>query len=659
MKLSFEGKKNIFKLRLTAGILLFSCAFLNAVPAFAENPTCAIGDNFTDKWLGGERKRCDGTSTTYSEYLGKGTSSDSDLVDIYRVCVKCGDHHRNPNHSWTYLGNYNADQILKTITAESKKPRHAAEPTESDLWQIEDVLGLTLIPASAASQSESDNDDDMTFTEDEVHLFGEGWTYDEDGESLVPPAAPAAPADSGDSADSAAAQKQTTQRTAPLGTEHKAAIASGPCGTSQTIIGQGAANCEVTDTVIMGSQIINKGAQQVGAAVIQQTGQMHAAEAMKEGGMAAQYEAAANLTDSASKVQRTTSIVNMAAALVQADRARRHHSSKGRLETANTNTQHLSVDQSGRVNYGQDDGNMVARTVQTYGIEKDSLVGAALVEPALSQQERQAYIQAQAAQKIAEGKSEQSATSKRALFGAATSAVESALQWQMADHSRDAAAELRRQAGMFKNPGDGSDFIWDQMPERRERNDRGGTTTISSGGYQGESAAIDEDDIGEGPDIDLGFNERYNRDPVANGPEAGGFQPYNPNSPGGGGGGGVGGVHTDRADGSDSQGQAEAAYTGGETRGYSQGDGGAGGAYSGGGSRGGGNVGNDSDFLSNLLAQMLPQGGEDSRNGEGILSFGDEGHSRQPASLLARETNIFERIHDTYQKKGRAGVVRR
>ncbi|MCM2279573.1 MAG: hypothetical protein NDJ89_15970 [Oligoflexia bacterium] len=83
--------------------------------------------------------------------------------------------------------------------------------------------------------------------------------------------------------------------------------------------------------------------------------------------------------------------------------------------------------------------------------------------------------------------------------------------------------------------------------------------------------------------------------------------------------------------------------------------GGAGGGYQGGG--GGGAAGGKDPDLSSMLAQFLPKK-EDEVGQNGILDYGGRSPaSDESASLLDRNANIFERIHQTYQSKQKAKSV--
>jgi hypothetical protein len=76
----------------------------------------------------------------------------------------------------------------------------------------------------------------------------------------------------------------------------------------------------------------------------------------------------------------------------------------------------------------------------------------------------------------------------------------------------------------------------------------------------------------------------------------------------------------------------------------------------GGGGGGGGGAEKGPD-LSGLLAQFLPKKDEE-KPGNGILDFGGRNPASDgPISLLDRNANIFDRIHETYQDKNRRGRI--
>lgn len=135
------------------------------------------------------------------------------------------------------------------------------------------------------------------------------------------------------------------------------------------------------------------------------------------------------------------------------------------------------------------------------------------------------------------------------------------------------------------------------------------------------------------------------------GPAAGKFSSSGPPGGGSGGGGGFnGGASTAPASGGDNADpQAKMADS-------SKGSGYEGGGYASGG--GGGGTPDKGPDLSGLLAQFLPKKDDAQKNPNGIADFGGRGPAGEgPISLLDKNVNIFERIHQTYQDKGRRGTV--
>lgn len=179
--------------------------------------------------------------------------------------------------------------------------------------------------------------------------------------------------------------------------------------------------------------------------------------------------------------------------------------------------------------------------------------------------------------------------------------------------------------------------------------------TTGSGDTSGADSTTDNSTNG----LSLGDPTGYQNEPntLANpGPGAPNFKPGDPGGgPSGGGSGGGGGGSTSTSNGGGEEAPAPRLA---ESRGVPAYEGG--GAYRGGGGSGGG--GKDGPDLSGLLAQFLPKQGEDPNHKNGILDYGG---GRAPAteneetSLLDRNINIFERVHQAYQekqKKRRIGI---
>jgi hypothetical protein len=138
------------------------------------------------------------------------------------------------------------------------------------------------------------------------------------------------------------------------------------------------------------------------------------------------------------------------------------------------------------------------------------------------------------------------------------------------------------------------------------------------------------------------------------GPQAGKFNSKDPSAGGGAGGGGAGLGGGGGTSAAPKEPEEAAAKMADSARGSGY-EGGGGYAATGGGGGGGADKGPD---LSGLLAQFLPKDKEDTKNPNGILDFGGRSPASDgPISLLDRNTNIFERIHDTYQDKNRRGNI--
>lgn len=188
----------------------------------------------------------------------------------------------------------------------------------------------------------------------------------------------------------------------------------------------------------------------------------------------------------------------------------------------------------------------------------------------------------------------------------------------------------------------------------------GSATSISPTSGSGDSSGADSNSDNNTDGLSLGDPTSYQneRNTLANGgPSAPTFKPGDPGGgPGGGsGGGGGGGGSTSPAK---NEGEDSTAPRIADSRGVPAYEGG--GAYRGGG--GGGSGGKDGPDLSGLLAQFLPKQGEDQGHKNGILDYGGgraPASDDEDASLLGRNINIFERVHQAYQekqKKRRIGI---
>lgn len=249
--------------------------------------------------------------------------------------------------------------------------------------------------------------------------------------------------------------------------------------------------------------------------------------------------------------------------------------------------------------------------------------------------------------------SEQTGIANEATGAGVQSIVAGAQQLITGFFNKKSAAMMKDAANSFQAPS-GSGFKpiqpiinpGDPLAPRSPTVIGGSTATPENAEASDEEIASDGNTLGDPPNIGENPSDLQNQAPTA-----GRFIAGDPDKGGGGGGGGsLGGGGTSPSQGGGDEPGARmadnresAAYAGG----------GGGGGYGGGGrGAGGGEKGPD---LSGLLAQFLPKGDDDKGGKNGILDFG----GREPqgpedsGAFFDKTTNLFERIHDTYQEKQR------
>jgi len=186
----------------------------------------------------------------------------------------------------------------------------------------------------------------------------------------------------------------------------------------------------------------------------------------------------------------------------------------------------------------------------------------------------------------------------------------------------------------------------------------GNTGTIVGNGSTGQFAAGAEDDKAgdeKAPNLGPGLNTGpLGNDLAKTGPDPGAFSPGDAGGKGGSSGvGGVDGASTSAATadkGADPD-AAQYADMSGRGAGY-----GSGSTFAAGGGRKGKAGGNNGIDLNSILGQLLPGKGGDEKK-DSILDYGGRGPAGGADSFLDRNVNIFDRIHDAYQDRGRKGVV--
>ena len=170
-----------------------------------------------------------------------------------------------------------------------------------------------------------------------------------------------------------------------------------------------------------------------------------------------------------------------------------------------------------------------------------------------------------------------------------------------------------------------------------------GTTTPAAGAASGDTAANND-----GGGLGDPYAQQQPGAAPSNTPDVK-MTAAGPGGGGGGGGGGMGGANTSPSTGAADGEQQPRMADNGRGAAYE----GAGGGGFRGGAAGGGKGGAD---LSSLLAQFLPKK-EDETTKNGIMDYRKRSIASEDSSLLDRNANLFERIHNTYQAKQKSRNV--
>jgi hypothetical protein len=249
--------------------------------------------------------------------------------------------------------------------------------------------------------------------------------------------------------------------------------------------------------------------------------------------------------------------------------------------------------------------------------------------------------------------SEQKKVAAEALNGGMMSLMTGTQQLLAGGIALEGAAQLNQLASQLSNPTNtGTPVTAPGLPAVDGSNGSMNGGGAITGNGLGQSGAADASAATPSPPPDLGMG--FNPNPVPSGlggaPTPGNFNPSanNPSS-GGGGGADLGGGNTSPASGSNDDPQATMAPTDGNEK-YEDG-----GSYLGGGG-GAAKAGEGGMDLSKLLEMFQKKDNADPQNKNGILQFGGQ-NGEPPFSILDKNANIFNRIHDTYQDKNRRGFV--
>lgn len=416
--------------------------------------------------------------------------------------------------------------------------------------------------------------------------------------------------------------------------------------------------CRTTQIAVDAAKITNQATQVGGSLVVGVSAQSNVQAAAQEGTLSASYEAAAASADKAAKVQTVVGGVNSILGGYQQYRAIQHNRAAGQIQR----------DQAGKkieekmLTSGDAQFQSFQEGVQRY----DAAIAdaARLGQPTATLIEaKNQYVSKSTNAAATAGIKEQKSQGSDAQMGAFTSMVEGVKQFMGAKTNRDYAKTMRNAAKTLKeveNPGQVPGFDPFPLPSSGPYNPslpnvgNGDTSPISA-----EDGLADSGDVGEegsplgipAPDISGGDGG------LAAGPAPGmpgggaGGMPMNQGMGGGMPMGGGGGGYA--PEGNTEAGEPVAA--GNSTAPYSPG----GGTYSSGGGRGGGGASGDVGMpgFKDLLAQFLP-GAEQGGPQNSILDYGAGGRGlASTGSLLDRNADLFQRIHETYQQKHKAGNI--
>jgi len=387
------------------------------------------------------------------------------------------------------------------------------------------------------------------------------------------------------------------------------------CATGATI-DNGKYTCSGTNTWVKASQVIDMTGQIAGQAAVQYSGMRGQMTAMSQGTQSAAYKAAASTARVSGYKDAALGTVNLVMGAKQMQLGAKH----------GNNAEELSKP-SGTVRQN------IVKNLQIDERDENSI---------------------RAAGNQAAG--EQKSTSEVAKAQGMITMIKAAQQHASATFALMSAAELDKAANDMNKVENTP--VFGGGPEAPKA-DAAGTDLaaiqngdVITGNGQGETAAVSaEEEIKDvaGPlGRPIGMPGKNTIDGA---PAPGKFgEKLAQNGPGGGGGGGSGGGSTSAATGESNDAAPRLADNKTGTN-YE-----SGGTFVGGGG-GGGKGADGGPDLSGLLAQFLPKK-EDELSKNGIMEFGSRGPAGEaPLSLLDKNANIFQRIHETYQDKNRQKAV--
>jgi hypothetical protein len=441
----------------------------------------------------------------------------------------------------------------------------------------------------------------------------------------------------------------------------------------------GGYNCDGTYSIVQGAQLSNMTSQTAGSMMTMSMGQSAQMTAMQSNSQAKTLEATAGVQENTGKMQMGLGGANAALGALQMYKYFSHNKNsrnvQGAYSEVNTGDQNkagaktestgLMDSQSGYIRGGNGVGGQI---VDKFQLNQNSGIQFTAVgnDPnTVVQQQADRKAQEEAHKREVVNKTnqvsnhisaEQESAASAAMGGGMMSMITGAQQLMSGSMSmasakrlRETAASLNQTTGAALNP-----IAPPALPPSLTgaSSFRAPAAITGSGATASSSEDAVADASGDAPDLGTGFNPNALPSGIPAGPAAGKFTEGTPQANmGGGGGGGMGGGNTAPASGQQEDPQAKLAPA---TQGTSY-DGG-GGSFMGGG--GGGKGAEGGPDLSGLLEKFLPKKEDQERAGSSIMDFGGKaGSDEAPFSVLDRNTNIFQRVSETYRDKQSRGIV--
>lgn len=407
--------------------------------------------------------------------------------------------------------------------------------------------------------------------------------------------------------------------------------------------------------------------QFAGFLAVSNKGNQEAQKAAQQGNtQKAQLLSAAQDHESAAKQHTLSGMVNAAGfawQMMEKTKASKNESTlrnarKDADEEAKSGTVNAMADDPGTSN-GQDafipgKSDVGKNIIENTNANDKYVVGAGSVDGGAQRmtdfQTKQGALSGDISRIAGQGAAEQAQIKEENEQGSFKSFIQGAKDLANAYFEKQAAKDLRDAAANLSDPTSASDPDVIQVDPvgpgaDSPRSNTWTPNTNTAATIPAESTETGDDIKG---DLGQGFNPDGNPDKLAEGLKPDTAVPGGRGGGSGGGGGFMGGGGTSAAKDAP-EGSPQYAGLGNDNTSYASG----GGAYSGGGRKTDGE--NQGPNLTDLLGKLLPDK-KDLKDKKDILAFGKELDGRNPSSLLGPDENLFQRIHQAYQVKSKAGA---